>query len=94
MTQAKHTPWYDTGENLRRKYGGMTSCTCCGRDLSSENKAVRYLELDQRTNTYHDERNVPDDRSQGWFPFGLVCAKKAIKAHLAAIAKATGDSDA
>lgn len=51
-------------------------CTCCGRDLTGH--AARMLELDQRTDTYHDFRDVPGDRSQGWFPFGLTCAKKKI----------------
>ncbi len=47
-------------------------CTCCGRGLVN---MVAWLELDQRTQTYHDFGGVPDDRSQGWFPFGLTCAK-------------------
>jgi hypothetical protein len=51
-------------------------CTCCQRDLTGH--AFRWLELDQRTNTYHDFGGVPEDRSQGWFPFGLKCAKRLI----------------
>lgn len=51
-------------------------CTCCERPLSA---AHRMLELDQRTQTYHDFRDVPEDRSQGWFPFGLTCAAKLVK---------------
>jgi hypothetical protein len=51
-------------------------CTCCERDLTGH--AGRMLELDQRDNTYHDFRDVPEDRSQGWFPFGLTCARKKI----------------
>lgn len=50
-------------------------CTCCERELSA---AHRMLELDQRTQTYHDFRGVPEDRSQGWFPFGLTCARKLV----------------
>jgi hypothetical protein len=50
-------------------------CTCCGRELK---RKFRWLELDQRTDTYHDAGDVPQDRSQGWFPFGLACAKKQI----------------
>ncbi len=48
-------------------------CTRCGKPLAP-NKVV-LLELDQRSNTYHDLRDVPDDKSQGWFPFGADCAK-------------------
>jgi len=51
-------------------------CTCCERDLTGN--AGRMLELDQRTDTYHDFCDVPEDRSQGWFPFGLTCARKKI----------------
>jgi hypothetical protein len=49
-------------------------CTCCNRDLTD--KGIVMLELDQRTNTYHDFGNVPPDCSQGWFEFGATCAKK------------------
>lgn len=50
-------------------------CTCCEKPLGA---AARMLELDQRTDTYHDFRNVPEDRSQGWFVFGLACARKKV----------------
>lgn len=56
---------------------GERYCTCCERDLTGH--AGRMLELDQRTNTYHDFCDVPEDQSQGWFPFGLACARKKIK---------------
>lgn len=52
-------------------------CTCCARELSGG--AFRYLEFDQRTQTYHDLGGVPADKSQGWFPFGLTCARKLVK---------------
>ena len=55
-------------------------CTCCNRDLSGH--ALRWLELDQRTNTYHDYQDVPANQSQGWFPFGLTCAKKLVQAEV------------
>lgn len=55
-------------------------CTCCGRELKGK---VRMLELDQRTDTYHDNGDVPEDWSQGWFPFGLACAKRVLAAHRA-----------
>ena len=47
-------------------------CTCCRRPLKAK---VAWLELDQRTDTYHDRGNVPPDKSQGWFPFGISCAR-------------------
>jgi len=50
-------------------------CTCCGRQLTGR---FRWLELDQRSNTYHDREDVPADKSQGWFPFGLSCARKLV----------------
>lgn len=55
-------------------------CTCCERDLSGH--AFRWLELDQRASTYHDIGDVPPNNSQGWFPFGLTCAKKLVKAEV------------
>lgn len=69
-------PWYETGARLRKFDDDY--CTCCGRQIEG---AARMLELDQRTNTYHDLGGVPDDKSQGWFPFGLKCAKKLLKQH-------------
>jgi hypothetical protein len=69
-------PHYGTFTELS---AGERHCTCCKRDLSGH--AFRWLELDQRTQTYHDDGDVPADRSQGWFPFGLTCAKKLVAAH-------------
>ena len=62
----------------RTKWTGnkVQYCTCCGRELKGR---VRYLELDQRDYSYHDRGDVPEDRSQGWFPFGLTCAKNVTK---------------
>ena len=55
---------------MKPQYGTFTElspseryCTCCGKDLSGH--AFRWLELDQRTQTYHDRGDVPADRSQG-----------------------------
>lgn len=72
--QVAQTPIYGTFKELSES---EHYCTCCERDLSGH--ALRWLELDQRTNTYHDFRDVPEDRSQGWFPFGLTCARKLVK---------------
>lgn len=70
-------------EKASKRWNGRTSdlpeheryCTCCERPLSA---AHRMLELDQRSQTYHDFNDVPADRSQGWFPFGLTCARKLV----------------
>jgi hypothetical protein len=50
-------------------------CRCCERKLRGK---VAWLELDQRTWTYHDRGGVPPDNSQGWFPFGMTCARKKL----------------
>lgn len=51
-------------------------CTCCKRPLTRQ---IAWLELDQRTDTYHDFGGVPPSQSQGWFPFGMTCARKLLK---------------
>lgn len=48
-------------------------CTNCGKPLG---RRIVWLELDQRDGTYHWSRDVPDEFSQGWFPFGLDCAAR------------------
>lgn len=48
-------------------------CTCCEARLSGK---VAWLELDQRDGTYHDFGDVPTEKSQGWFPFGMGCARR------------------
>jgi hypothetical protein len=53
-------------------------CTCCERTL---NDTGWMLELDQRTWTYHDFEGVPADKSQGWFVFGMKCAKAKLAEH-------------
>lgn len=57
--------------------GPARYCTCCERPLRGK---VAWLELDQRTNAYHDRGGVPADKSQGWFPFGMTCARKMLRA--------------
>ena len=54
---------------------GNRYCTTCKKPLSG---TVAWLELDQRTDNYHDFGGVPDGNSQGWFPFGLTCARNEI----------------
>ena len=58
----------------------MRFCTCCERPLRGK---VAWLELDQRTFTYHDRGDVPAEKSQGWFPFGMTCATKLSSADAA-----------
>jgi hypothetical protein len=58
-----------------------TFCECCGAEILA---GARWLELDQRTNTYHDG-NIPRDKSQGGFPFGHSCAKQKLKEHRAVV---------
>lgn len=48
-----------------------TKCWGCKKPLA---ESARQLELDSRDWTYHDFRDVPEDRSQGWFPFCQECA--------------------
>jgi hypothetical protein len=73
MNAAAKQPWYKAAYELLES---ERWCTCCKRDLSGH--ALRMLELDQRSDTYHDFGDVPEDRSQGWFPFGLTCARKLV----------------
>jgi len=40
------------------------------------NKAV-WLELSTKTSKYYLKDVVPEQDSQGYFPFGITCAKKA-----------------
>ncbi len=48
-------------------------CECCKKTLKGK---IAWLELDQRTNEYHDFGGIPNGFSQGWFHFGLTCARK------------------
>jgi hypothetical protein len=54
-------------------HGMLPLCTCCERPLKGK---VAWLELDQRSDTYHDLGDVPPELSQGWFPFGITCATR------------------
>jgi hypothetical protein len=62
-----------------KTFGGVDydRCECCGRTLRDR---LQLLELDQRDDTYHNRRDVPADKSQGWFTFGWACAER-IKAN-------------
>ncbi len=55
-------------------------CTQCGQRLA---RRFAYLELDLRIDAYHDLGGVPPEKSQGWFPFGLDCARKLKESALA-----------
>ena len=52
----------------------QNECQCCGKRIKAGAEVM--LEHDQRDWTYHDFGDVPDDQSQGWFPFGASCAKR------------------
>lgn len=49
-------------------------CECCGKKM--DDSKIVWLELDTRTDEYTSEA-VPEAFSQGAFPFGAGCAKKA-----------------
>ena len=59
----------------------LVFCERCKSKLNPD-KAV-WLELDQRTGTYTDQP-VPEEYSQGGFPFGADCARFALTEHIAA----------
>jgi len=48
-------------------------CARCDRELTG--KAV-WMELDTRTGIFTQKENIPEEHSQGWYPFGTTCAKK------------------
>jgi hypothetical protein len=54
---------------------GNRKCGCCGKPLK---RRCGMLELDQRTDTFHDFGGVPAEKSQGWFPFGIDCGRRLI----------------
>jgi hypothetical protein len=49
-------------------------CTCCGKPLKQAGSV--WLECSFITNKYYIDNVVPSHESQGYFPFGLTCAKK------------------
>ena len=51
-------------------------CEHCERKLNP--KKIVWLELNATTGTYHAEE-VPEEDSQGCFPFGAGCAKTILK---------------
>jgi hypothetical protein len=50
-------------------------CERCEKPLKNK---IAWLELDQRNDTFHDFGGVPPDLSQGFFHFGIDCAKALI----------------
>jgi len=55
-------------------------CECCERELHPDR--IVWLEYQQSTDRYVDPKKVkvPEDDSQGGFPFGTACARKVLKA--------------
>src|SRR5690606_8452208 len=52
-------------------------CTRCSEELKP-GKAV-WLELNSHTGEYSKPGTVPPEQSQGVFPFGAACARKALR---------------
>ena len=52
-------------------------CMECERELNP-NRIV-WLELNMYSGNFHkEEGEIPEEESQGWFPFGSDCAKKLL----------------
>ena len=49
-------------------------CNCCERKLNP--KRTVFLEYSQSKDAYYKAGTVPENDSQGCFPFGVACAKK------------------
>lgn len=61
----------------------LVFCERCGAKLSEHRNGeynIVWLIYDQRTGTYTDKQ-IPDEFSQGAFPFGKDCAKILIQEH-------------
>jgi hypothetical protein len=52
-------------------------CTRCNEKLNPVRTV--WLELNNHTNTYHEEGTVPPAQSQGGFSFGQACARRALR---------------
>lgn len=58
--------------------GAPQFCTCCDRPLNPER--IEWLELNQRSGDYTAlEGECPAGESQGWFPFGVACARRTLR---------------
>lgn len=67
-----------TDRASRQNGDGMTQCDCCGKPLAWGRTV--WLEFDRRIDSFHDyELGVPEDQSQGWFPFGPSCAARLLR---------------
>lgn len=53
-------------------------CQRCGEQVDPD-KAV-WLELNWNTQEWSAEGSVPEEESQGCFPFGAACARAVLKA--------------
>lgn len=56
-------------------------CERCSEFLHPDREV--WLEYDRRTCTYTDQ-GIPEQHSQGGFPFGRACARQALREHLLA----------
>lgn len=50
-------------------------CACCKKPLVGK---FAWLELDTHTGKYSDRGDIQTDHSQGWFPFGMTCARNEL----------------
>ena len=55
----------------------MNYCENCDKELNP-NKMV-WLELNTETGLFHKLGEVPENESQGCFPFGVACSKAVLK---------------
>lgn len=59
--------------------GDINYCERCGEKLNP--KKIKWLELNCVTGEWTDPdvTKVPEEESQGGFPFGIACAKQVLK---------------
>jgi hypothetical protein len=58
--------------------GERHNCQRCGELLNNHN--IAWLELSTSSGLYYESGYVPTAESQGFFPFGVSCARAVVKA--------------
>ena len=51
-------------------------CCCCGKELNPAK--IVWLEQNFEDARFYEKGAVPEEKSQGLFPFGQACAKKVL----------------
>jgi hypothetical protein len=51
-------------------------CACCGAPLTGR---LMWLERNHQTNQWLPVGSVPEEQSQGLFPFGVGCARTVLR---------------